>query len=160
MFFGAVTSTDGLHFRGSRPKEVRSADSSIKLSLPIFGLASYKFKVSVWNPNGVYECQKVNSLLRAADNWLRLLQVNHPDYRFFLSHNSQRRWKESWNSSSIIWTCITSNHGKECKPEFQIVLLDMDCVEILYRIKFGSASSVLSKKCHTIIWLWDLWKVW
>lgn len=92
MFFGAVTSTDGQHFRSSRLKEVRSADLSIKkLSLPIFGLASYKFKVSVWNPNGVYECQKVNSLLRAADNWLRLLQVNHPDYRFFLSHNSQRR---------------------------------------------------------------------
>ena len=91
MFFGAVTSTDGQHFRSSRLKEVRSADLSIKLSLPIFGLASYKFKVSVWNPNGVYECQKVNSLLRAADNWLRLVQVNHPDYRFFLSHNSQRR---------------------------------------------------------------------
>nr|XP_023916838.1 uncharacterized protein LOC112028383 [Quercus suber] len=86
-----ITSTDGLHFRGSRLKEVLSAYLSIKLSLPIFGLASYKFKVSVWNPNGVYECQKVNSLLRAADNWLRLLQVNHPDYRFFLSHNSQRR---------------------------------------------------------------------
>nr|POF25513.1 hypothetical protein CFP56_39115 [Quercus suber] len=75
-----ITSTDGLHFRGSRLKEVLSAYLSIKLSLPIFGLASYKFKVSVWNPNGVYECQKVNSLLRAADNWLRLLQVNHPDY--------------------------------------------------------------------------------
>ncbi|KAM4116507.1 hypothetical protein ACB094_02G056000 [Castanea mollissima] len=86
-----ITSTDGLHFRGSRPKEVRSADLPIKLSLPIFGLASYKFKVSVWNPNGVYECQRVNLLLRAADNWLRQLQVNHPDYRFFLSHNSQRR---------------------------------------------------------------------
>lgn len=85
-----VASTDGLNFRGSRPKEVRSADLSIKLSLPIFGLASYKFKVSVWNPNGVYESQKVNSLLQAADNWLRRLQVNHPDYRFFLSHNSQR----------------------------------------------------------------------
>lgn len=90
MFFGTVASTDGLNFRGSRPKEVRSADLSIKLSLPIFGLASYKFKVSVWNPNGVYESQKVNSLLQAADNWLRRLQVNHPDYRFFLSHNSQR----------------------------------------------------------------------
>lgn len=87
----AVTSSDGLHYRGSRPMEVHSADLSVKLSLPIFGLAYYKFKVSVWNPNGAYECQKANSLLRAADNWLRLLQVNHPDYSFFVSHNSNWR---------------------------------------------------------------------
>lgn len=86
-----ITSSDGLHYRGSRPKEVHSADLSVKLSLPIFGLAYYKFKVSVWNPNGAYECQKANSLLRAADNWLRLLQVNHPDYSFFVSHNSNWR---------------------------------------------------------------------
>lgn len=64
---------------------------SAKLPLPIFGLASYKFQPSFWFPNGVNECQKVNSLLRAADNWLRLLQVNHPDYSFFQSHNSYRR---------------------------------------------------------------------
>ncbi|KAG8658876.1 uncharacterized protein LOC110612245 isoform X2 [Manihot esculenta] len=72
-------------------REVPCADMSFKLPLPTFGLASYKFKVSFWNPNGVYECQKVNSLLRAADNWLRLLQVNHPDFVFFITHNSSWR---------------------------------------------------------------------
>lgn len=81
-------STDWPHLLGSTVGEVHNAGISLKLSLPIFGLAPYKFKVSDWNPTGVYECQKVNSLLRAADNWLRLLQVDHPDYRFFLSHNS------------------------------------------------------------------------
>ncbi|KAA8527407.1 hypothetical protein F0562_034878 [Nyssa sinensis] len=82
------TSTDWPHLHNLSAKEVHSRGMSFKLSLPIFGLACYKFKVSVWNPNGVYECQKVTSLLRAADNWLRLLQVNHPDYRFFVSHKS------------------------------------------------------------------------
>lgn len=86
-----ITGSDGLHYRGSRPKEVQSTDLSVNLSLPIFGLAYYKFKVSVWNPNGAYECQKANSLLRAADNWLRQRQVNHPDYSFFVSHNSNWR---------------------------------------------------------------------
>ncbi|OVA07450.1 Protein of unknown function DUF789 [Macleaya cordata] len=62
-----------------------------KLSLPAFGLASYKFKGSVWTPNGLYEHQQASSLLQAADNWLRLIQVDHPDYRFFVSHTTYRR---------------------------------------------------------------------
>ena len=68
-------------------RQLQSANMPLKLLLPIFGLASYKFKVSVWNLDGVHESQKVNSLLRAADNWLHLLQVDHPDYKFFVSHN-------------------------------------------------------------------------
>ncbi|XP_011071409.1 uncharacterized protein LOC105156861 isoform X2 [Sesamum indicum] len=66
-------------------------DAGSKLSLPTFGLVSYKFKVSDWDGNGVQEGQKINSLLRAADNWLRLLQVNHPDYSFFTSRSSYWR---------------------------------------------------------------------
>uniref|UniRef100_A0A5B7AS83 Putative mediator of RNA polymerase II transcription subunit 15 isoform X2 n=1 Tax=Davidia involucrata TaxID=16924 RepID=A0A5B7AS83_DAVIN len=86
------TGTDWPHdLHNSSAKEVHSPGMSLKLSLPIFGLACYKFKVSVWNPNGVYECQKVTSLMRAADNWLRLLQVDHPDYSFFVSHYSYWR---------------------------------------------------------------------
>ncbi|XP_021806273.1 uncharacterized protein LOC110750280 [Prunus avium] len=83
------TSTDRLRFSGAQAREVQNA--TFKQSLPIFGLASYKFKVSFWNLNGVHECQKANSLLRAADNWLRLLQVNHPDFNFFVSHSTPRR---------------------------------------------------------------------
>lgn len=88
---GAGTSSEGLHFPNLTVREVHSADMSYKLPLPTFGLASYKFKVSFWNCNGVHECQKANSLLRAADNWLKLLQVSHPDYKFFVSHNSYMR---------------------------------------------------------------------
>nr|XP_024929219.1 uncharacterized protein LOC107418612 isoform X2 [Ziziphus jujuba var. spinosa] len=61
-------------------------DGVPKLSLSVFGMASYKFKGSVWIQNGISECQLANSLMQAADNWLRLLQVKQPDFQFFASH--------------------------------------------------------------------------
>lgn len=91
ILFETGLNSDGLDFRGSSVQETHGAGMPFKLSLPVFGLAFYKFKVSVWNDNGVYECKRANSLLRAADSWLRSLQVNHPDYQFFVSHNSYWR---------------------------------------------------------------------
>lgn len=85
--FTSSSSTDSPQVHVPTARQLQSAGVPLKLLLPIFGLASYKFKVSVWNPDGVHESQKVNSLLRAADNWLRLLRVDHPDYKFFASHN-------------------------------------------------------------------------
>ncbi|XP_050372010.1 uncharacterized protein LOC126789958 [Argentina anserina] len=58
-------------------------DSIPKMSLPVFGLASYKFRGSLWTPSGGLERQLANSLLQATDDFLRLLQVNHPDFLFF-----------------------------------------------------------------------------
>ncbi|XP_015076499.1 uncharacterized protein LOC107020584 isoform X1 [Solanum pennellii] len=58
-------------------------DAAPKIPLPAFGLASYKFKASLWTPNGGSGRQLMSSLLQAADNWLTLLQVNHPDFSFF-----------------------------------------------------------------------------
>ncbi|KEH32323.1 hypothetical protein MtrunA17_Chr4g0067961 [Medicago truncatula] len=75
------SNTDPLNIHYSRGRDISS-----KLSLPIFGLAHHKFKISIWDPDGVSESQKANSLARAAENWLRLLQVNHPDYNFFTTH--------------------------------------------------------------------------
>ncbi|KAJ1387744.1 hypothetical protein SESBI_39732 [Sesbania bispinosa] len=63
-------------------------DGVPKISLPTFAMASYKLKGSIWMQSGVSESQLANSLLQAADNWLRLLQVNHPDYQFFVSHGT------------------------------------------------------------------------
>nr|XP_016515563.1 PREDICTED: uncharacterized protein LOC107832260 isoform X1 [Nicotiana tabacum] len=54
-----------------------------KIPLPAFGLASYKFKASLWTPNGGSGRQLMSSLLQSAENWLTLLQVNHPDFSFF-----------------------------------------------------------------------------
>ncbi|KAL5996292.1 hypothetical protein ACLOJK_026368 [Asimina triloba] len=64
-------------------------DLSPTLSLPSFGLASYKFRGPVWTTTGVMECQQATLLLQAADNWLRLLQVEHPDFQFFVSHSTR-----------------------------------------------------------------------
>ncbi|XP_022846610.1 uncharacterized protein LOC111369358 isoform X1 [Olea europaea var. sylvestris] len=58
-------------------------DGVPKISLPVFGLASYKYKASLWTPNAGCQHQLANSLLQDADNWLKLLQVNHPDFLFF-----------------------------------------------------------------------------
>ncbi|MFQ6646321.1 hypothetical protein Gotur_019828 [Gossypium turneri] len=66
--------------------EFHGAKMSLKIPLRTFGLA----KVSFWNPDEVHKSQKSNSLLRAADNWLWLLQVNHPGFRFFISYNTYR----------------------------------------------------------------------
>ncbi|CAK8531634.1 unnamed protein product [Lathyrus sativus] len=64
----------------------KDRDISSKLSLPIFGLAFQKFDVSIWDPEGDFEGQKANSLLRAAHNWIRQLQVCHPDFQYFTTH--------------------------------------------------------------------------
>lgn len=66
-------------------------DGVPNISIPVFGLASYKFKSSMWTLNGGLERQLANSLLQAADNWLRLLRVDHPDYQFFASRGTFRR---------------------------------------------------------------------
>ncbi|RZC12359.1 uncharacterized protein LOC114412751 [Glycine soja] len=62
-----------------------------KISIPTFAMASYKLKGSIWMKKGVSESQQVSSLLQAADNWLRLVQVNHPDFQFFKSHGTYHR---------------------------------------------------------------------
>ncbi|XP_018446736.1 uncharacterized protein LOC108818217 isoform X2 [Raphanus sativus] len=54
-----------------------------KTTLPIFGLASYKLRGSVWTSIKDSGNQLVNSLFQAAENWLRLHQVSHPDFIFF-----------------------------------------------------------------------------
>ncbi|KAK8959126.1 hypothetical protein KSP40_PGU021440 [Platanthera guangdongensis] len=62
-----------------------------KISLPVFGLASYKLKSSIWTSNSNCDGKHANILLEAADKWLRLLNANLPDYHFFASQNKFRR---------------------------------------------------------------------
>ncbi|ONM21232.1 uncharacterized protein [Zea mays] len=61
-------------------------DAAGKLTLPVFGLASYKLNSSIWSSNRPEEHQLVASLMQTADDWLRHRQVYHPDFRFFLTH--------------------------------------------------------------------------
>ncbi|KAK9161661.1 hypothetical protein Syun_008002 [Stephania yunnanensis] len=68
-----------------------TSDTCTKVQLPAFGLASYKFRGSVWSPTDHTESQQASSLLHEADKWLRSLQVYHPDFRFFISHTTFQR---------------------------------------------------------------------
>ncbi|KFK43765.1 hypothetical protein AALP_AA1G169700 [Arabis alpina] len=70
---------------GVTTKSVRAvpSESVEKMALPVFGLASYKLRGSVWTSIKGSAHELVNSLFQAAHNWLRLHQVNHPDFIFF-----------------------------------------------------------------------------
>ena len=86
-----------MHFAGNGGTQVPNLvypsgmDGVPKICIPTFAMASYKLKGSIWMQDGVSESQLATSLLQAAGNWLRLLQVNHPDYQFFVSHGTYRR---------------------------------------------------------------------
>ncbi|KAJ7977616.1 Protein of unknown function (DUF789) [Quillaja saponaria] len=75
-------------FHESTGRKGYGYDASPKISLPVFGLAFYKLRGSILTPNGESEWQQTNSLFQAAANWLQRLQVNLPDFQFFLS-----RWR-------------------------------------------------------------------
>ncbi|KAG7591734.1 hypothetical protein ISN45_Aa01g007280 [Arabidopsis thaliana x Arabidopsis arenosa] len=75
-FQGPGVTTGSMHV-------VQPRESVEKMELPVFGLASYKLRGSVWTGFRGSGHQVANSLFQAADNWLRLRQVNHPDFIFF-----------------------------------------------------------------------------
>ncbi|XP_051145694.1 uncharacterized protein LOC127261395 [Andrographis paniculata] len=58
-------------------------DGVPQLWLPAFGLASYKYRAQLWTPNTDRLRQLASSLFQAADSWLNMLQVHHPDFSFF-----------------------------------------------------------------------------
>ncbi|XP_040382447.1 uncharacterized protein LOC102716431 isoform X2 [Oryza brachyantha] len=64
----------------------RCMNAAGQLTLPVFGLAPYKLRSSVWSLDGPHEQQLAAALMQAADDWLRDRQVYHPDFRFFLTH--------------------------------------------------------------------------
>ncbi|KAK4756513.1 hypothetical protein SAY87_006640 [Trapa incisa] len=71
--------------------KVYGSNSPPRLPLPVFGLASYKLRSSIMSLNSTHEWQQASSLLQAAEEWLRKLEVSLPDYQFFISHNSNWR---------------------------------------------------------------------
>lgn len=70
---------------------VTSSVKSPKISLPVFGLSSYKFRGPTWTSNGSSERQQAHSLLQSAEKWLRSHCVEHPDFEFFVSRSSYHR---------------------------------------------------------------------
>lgn len=80
------TDANWVHPRGSTARQVHEAKMSCRLPLTIFGISVYKFKIADWTANGVHGTEKINYLIRSSDNWLRNLDVHHPDHVFFKSH--------------------------------------------------------------------------
>ncbi|XP_042422214.1 uncharacterized protein LOC122009955 [Zingiber officinale] len=72
-------------------RTAKKSDKPLKLTLPVFGLASYKLWGSLWMSDEQHEQQQVSALLQAADDWLRRRQVEHPDYSFFISRYGASR---------------------------------------------------------------------
>lgn len=87
-----LRSTDGdkPHHGSSVVKVNNNVGMPCRLSLPIFGLAVYKFKNSDWTQSGIHGTEKVNSLMQSTENWLRSLNVHHPDFMFFKNHDFWR----------------------------------------------------------------------
>ncbi|KAL8149130.1 uncharacterized protein LOC141708592 [Apium graveolens] len=71
-------------------KVIGASTGASKISLPVIGLASYKYKGSILSPSGPQDYEHENSLLEAANSWLQGLNVVLPDFQFFRSHYSRR----------------------------------------------------------------------
>lgn len=55
------------------------------ISLPPFGLATYKMQGNVWmSSNSGRDQEKLVSLLSVADSWLKQLRVQHHDFDYFM----------------------------------------------------------------------------
>ncbi|GLJ45273.1 hypothetical protein SUGI_0952890 [Cryptomeria japonica] len=63
------------------------AEDGNYITLPPFGLSTYKLQGSTWTSAGCVDQQRIISLLSSADSWLKQLRVRHPDFEFFNSHN-------------------------------------------------------------------------
>ncbi|KAI3687675.1 hypothetical protein L1987_81375 [Smallanthus sonchifolius] len=75
---------------GSTANKVYDVGMSCQLTLPIFGLAVYKFKNSDWTQSGAHGAEIVNSLMNSTENWLQSLNVYHPDFVFFKNRDFGR----------------------------------------------------------------------
>lgn len=62
--------------------------SDNKVALHPFGLASYKFRGSIWTSvAGEADHHYDLNLRRSSGDWLKGLHVHHPDYEYFMSHS-------------------------------------------------------------------------
>lgn len=56
------------------------------ISVPAFGLATYKMQGNVWVQGGKSgrDQENLTSLLSVADSWLKQLRVQHHDFNYFI----------------------------------------------------------------------------
>ena len=58
------------------------------ISLPPFGLASYKMNNDIWLNQESADHERASYLHCAADSWLKQLNFHHHDFNFFTFHSS------------------------------------------------------------------------
>ncbi|XP_027358327.1 uncharacterized protein LOC113867294 isoform X2 [Abrus precatorius] len=58
------------------------------VSLPPFGLATYKMQGDLWLNPEPYDNERISYLYSAADSWLKQLNVHHHDFIFFTLHST------------------------------------------------------------------------
>ncbi|KAH7844483.1 hypothetical protein Vadar_028498 [Vaccinium darrowii] len=72
---------------GSEGAGKRKRTQGEGISLPSFGLATYKMQGGIWVSDGPHgrDQEMVDSLLSVADSWLKQLKVQHHDFIYFTS---------------------------------------------------------------------------
>ncbi|KAJ0963959.1 hypothetical protein J5N97_029081 [Dioscorea zingiberensis] len=62
-------------------------ETSDYISLPPFGLATYKMQGNLWMDPETGDHERVIRLFNAADSWLKQLRVRHHDFNYFSTHS-------------------------------------------------------------------------
>ncbi|CAK8532374.1 unnamed protein product [Lathyrus sativus] len=61
--------------------------SKSSISLPPFGLATYKMQSDLWLNSDPYDYESISYLYSAAESWLKQLNIDHHDFNFFGSNS-------------------------------------------------------------------------
>ncbi|XP_024026923.1 uncharacterized protein LOC21387794 [Morus notabilis] len=85
-FQGAFTDEDNGADRETVWEERSTADILGRISLPPFGIATYKMEGDLWLKQEASDHERIVNLYSAADSWLRQLNVYHHDFNFFTHH--------------------------------------------------------------------------
>ncbi|KAI4351950.1 hypothetical protein L6164_006248 [Bauhinia variegata] len=70
---------------GGEKSEKKKSDS---ISLPPFGLGTYKLQGDLWLNPGSCDQERIGVLHSAADSWLKQLNAHHHDFNFFTFHST------------------------------------------------------------------------
>ncbi|XP_058755978.1 uncharacterized protein LOC131629199 [Vicia villosa] len=77
------------HNLSTKFKKPEMHDRKLRMPLPIFGLTTYKVRGSILPFPSASESRLLNSLLKAADDWLKNLEVIHCDHMHFVRNGKQ-----------------------------------------------------------------------
>ncbi|CAL9076275.1 unnamed protein product [Musa textilis] len=77
-------------------KNGTNSEKKNHMSLPPFGLATYKLQGSLWTSFESGDHERINSLFSAANSWLKQLKAQHHDFNFFTTHWVNMRCLPCW----------------------------------------------------------------